>query len=309
MKSKNKNNSVSYFDMQFITSSISTTLVLLLLGLVVFFVLAAHNLSIYVRENINFSVLISDDMKEADILKLQKRLDKEPFVKQTEYISKKQALKEQTEAMGTDPEEFLGYNPFTASIEIKLHSDYANSDSIAKIEKLIKKNTNIQEVLYQRELIDLVNENIRNISLVLLTLAVVLTLISFALINNTIRLAIYSKRFLIHTMKLVGASWGFIRRPFLRRNIWSGVLAGIMADAILMGAAYWLVSYEPELIRVITPEVMLLVSGSVLVFGIIITFLCAYLSINKYLRMKASTLYYSLNMQHNINIVISIVNR
>ena len=292
MKSKNKNNSVSYFDMQFITSSISTTLVLLLLGLVVFFVLAAHNLSIYVRENINFSVLISDDMKEADILKLQKRLDKEPFVKQTEYISKKQALKEQTEAMGTDPEEFLGYNPFTASIEIKLHSDYANSESIAKIEKLIKKNTNIQEVLYQRELIDLVNENIRNISLVLLTLAVVLTLISFALINNTIRLAIYSKRFLIHTMKLVGASWGFIRRPFLRRNIWSGVLAGIMADAILMGAAYWLVSYEPELIRVITPEVMLLVSGSVLVFGIIITFLCAYLSINKYLRMKASTLYY-----------------
>ena len=292
MKSKNKNNSVSYFDMQFITSSISTTLVLLLLGLVVFFVLAAHNLSIYVRENINFSVLISDDMKEADILKLQKRLDKEPFVKQTEYISKKQALKEQTEAMGTDPEEFLGYNPFTASIEIKLHSDYANSDSIAKIEKLIKKNTNIQEVLYQRELIDLVNENIRNISLVLLTLAVVLTLISFALINNTIRLAIYSKRFLIHTMQLVGASWGFIRRPFLRRNIWSGVLAGIMADAILMGAAYWLVSYEPELIRVITPEVMLLVSGSVLVFGIIITFLCAYLSINKYLRMKASTLYY-----------------
>ena len=292
MKSKNKNNSVSYFDMQFITSSISTTLVLLLLGLVVFFVLAAHNLSIYVRENINFSVLISDDMKEADILKLQKRLDKEPFVKQTEYISKKQALKEQTEAMGTDPEEFLGYNPFPASIEIKLHSDYANSDSIAKIEKLIKKNTNIQEVLYQRELIDLVNENIRNISLVLLTLAVVLTLISFALINNTIRLAIYSKRFLIHTMKLVGASWGFIRRPFLRRNIWSGVLAGIMADAILMGAAYWLVSYEPELIRVITPEVMLLVSGSVLVFGIIITFLCAYLSINKYLRMKASTLYY-----------------
>ena len=292
MKSKNKNNSVSYFDMQFITSSISTTLVLLLLGLVVFFVLAAHNLSIYVRENINFSVLISDDMKEADILKLQKSGDKDPFVKQTEYISKKQALKEQTEAMGTDPEEFLGYNPFTASIEIKLHSDYANSDSIAKIEKLIKKNTNIQEVLYQRELIDLVNENIRNISLVLLTLAVVLTLISFALINNTIRLAIYSKRFLIHTMKLVGASWGFIRRPFLRRNIWSGVLAGIMADAILMGAAYWLVSYEPELIRVITPEVMLLVSGSVLVFGIIITFLCAYLSINKYLRMKASTLYY-----------------
>lgn len=289
---KNKNNAVPFFDMQFITSSISTTLVLLLLGLVVFFVLAAHNLSIYVRENINFSVLISDDMKESEILKLQKKLNQEDFVKETEYISKKQALKEQTEAMGTDPEEFLGYNPFTASIEIKLHSDYANSDSIAKIEKMIKKNTNIQEVLYQRDLIDAVNENIRNISLILLVLAVVLTFISFALINNTIRLAIYSKRFLIHTMKLVGASWGFIRRPFLRRNIWSGVLAALMANAILMGTAYWLVSYEPELIRVITPEVMLLVAASVFVFGIVITFLCAYLSINKYLRMKASTLYY-----------------
>lgn len=250
---KAKHHSVSYFDMQFITSSISTTLVLLLLGLVVFFVLAAHNLSIYVKENINFSILISDDMKESEILKLQKKLDKEAFVKETEYISKKQALREQTEAMGTDPQEFLGYNPFTASIEIKLHSDYANSDSIAKIEKLIKKNTNIQEVLYQKDLIDAVNDNIRNISLMLLGLAVILTFISFALINNTIRLAIYSKRFLIHTMKLVGASWSFIRRPFLRRNFWIGVLSAAVADGVLWGAAYWLVSYEPDLIRVITP--------------------------------------------------------
>ena len=285
---KIKHNSVSYFDMQFVTSSISTTLVLLLLGLVVFFVLGAHNLSVYVKENINFSILISDDMKESDILKLQKKLDKEPFVKATEYISKKQALREQTEAMGTDPQEFLGYNPFTASIEVKLHSDYANSDSIVKIEKKIKKNTNIQEVLYQKDLIDAVNDNIRNISLMLLGLAVILTFISFALINNTIRLTIYSKRFLIHTMKLVGASWSFIRRPFLRRNFWIGVLSA----AVLWGAAYWLVSYEPELIRVITPDVMLLVSVSVLIFGVLITWLCALLSINKYLKMKAGTLYY-----------------
>lgn len=289
---KIKHNSVSYFDMQFVTSSISTTLVLLLLGLVVFFVLGAHNLSVYVKENINFSILISDDMKESDILKLQKKLDKEPFVKATEYISKKQALREQTEAMGTDPQEFLGYNPFTASIEVKLHSDYANSDSIAKIEKKIKKNTNIQEVLYQKDLIDAVNDNIRNISLMLLGLAVILTFISFALINNTIRLTIYSKRFLIHTMKLVGASWIFIRRPFLRRNFWIGVLSAVIADAVLWGAAYWLVSYEPELIRVITPDVMLLVSVSVLIFGVLITWLCALLSINKYLKMKAGTLYY-----------------
>ena len=257
-----------------------------------FFVLTAHNLSVYVRENISFSILISDDMKEADILKLQKKLNGESFVKESEYISKKQALKEQTEAMGTDPKEFLGYNPFTASIEIKLHSEYANSDSIAKIEKKIKRNTNIQDVLYRKELIDAVNDNIRNISLVLLALAVVLTFISFALINNTIRLAIYSKRFLIHTMKLVGASWGFIRGPFLRKNVWSGVLAAVVADTVLMGTAYWAVTYEPELLQVITPEVMLIVCASVLVFGIVITWLCAYVSINKYLRMRANSLYY-----------------
>ena len=147
-------------------------------------------------------------------------------------------------------------------------------------------------MLYRKELIDAVNENIRNISLVLLALAVVLTFISFALINNTIRLAIYSKRFLIHTMKLVGASWSFIRGPFLRKNVWSGVLAGMLADAILMGTAYWAVTYEQELLQVITPEVMLIVCASVLVFGMVITWLCAYISINKYLRMRANTLYY-----------------
>ena len=278
--------------MQFLTASISTTMVLILLGLVVFFVLAAHNLSIYVRENINFSVIVSDDMKEKDILKLQQKFEVEPFVKSTEYISKKQALEEQTEAMGTDPEEFLGYNPFPASIEIKLNSEYANADSIAKIEKSIKRNTNIQDILYQRELIDMVNDNIRNISLVLLALALVLTLISFALINNTIRLAIYSKRFLIHTMKLVGASWSFIRRPFLARNFWSGVLAGLLADIILVSGAIWLLRYEPDLRAIITPEVMLIVTGSVIVFGVIISVICAYLSINKFLKMKVEELHY-----------------
>ena len=231
-------------------------------------------------------------MKEADILKLQKKFDTETFVKETEYISKKKALEEQTEAMGTDPKEFLGYNPFPASIEIKLKSEYANADSIAVIEKAIKRNSNIQDILYQRELIDMVNDNIRNISLILLALAIVLTFISFALINNTIRLTIYSKRFLIHTMKLVGASWGFIRRPFLIRNVWSGVFAGILADFILLGGAYWLLNYEPDLIEIVTPEVVIIVLTSVIGFGILISFICAYLSINKFLKMRATELHY-----------------
>ena len=282
----------SFFNMQFITSSISTTMVLLLLGMVVFFVLSANNLSTYVRENIGISVLVSDDMKEPEALKFQKTLNEKSYVKESVYISKEQALKEQTEAMGTDPAEFLGYNPFTASIEIKLNAQYANSDSIAWIEKEILTNKKVMEVSYPQNLIDSVNRNIQKVSLFLLGLAALLTLISFALINNTIRLAIYSKRFLIHTMKLVGASWSFIRRPFLVRNVWIGVLAGIMADAVLLGMAYMLVKYEPQLIEIITPNTLLIVMASVLVFGLAITFLCAYISINKYLRMKASALYY-----------------
>ncbi len=282
----------SFFDMQFITSSISTMLVLLLLGLVVFFVLTANNLSVYVRENIAFSILISDDMKEPDILNYQKKLDKEPYVKETVYISKAQALKEQTEAMGTDPAEFLGYNPFTASIEVKLNADYANTDSIQWIKQDILSNKQVMEINYPQDLLDAVNRNIRKISLVLLGLAALLTFISFALINNTIRLAVYSKRFLIHTMKLVGASWGFIRRPFIIRNVWVGVLAALIADSALIGMAYALVNYEPDLLAVVTPEVMLTVMASVFVFGVIITSLCALISINKYLKMKVSELYY-----------------
>lgn len=282
----------SFFNMQFVTSSISTMLVLLLLGMVVFFILSANNLSNYVRENIGFTVLISDDMKESEILKFQKELDTRPFVKESQYISKSQALKEQTEAMGTDPAEFLGYNPFTASIEIKFNAEYANADSVAWIEKLILKNKKVMEVSYPQDLLDAVNRNIQRISILLLGLAALLTLISFALINNTIRLTIYSKRFLIHTMKLVGASWGFIRKPFLVRNLWIGILAAIMANSLLLGMAYLLVKYEPELIDIITPSTLLWMMLSVLLFGIIITWICAYISINKYLRMKVSTLYY-----------------
>ncbi|WP_278364895.1 cell division protein FtsX [Phocaeicola barnesiae] len=287
-----KRKSRSFFNMQFITASISTMLVLLLLGLVVFFVLTANNLSVYVRENIAVSVQLSDDMPERDILQYQKRLNEAPYVKETTYISKVQALREQTEAMGTDPAEFIGHNPFNASIEIKLNSAYANSDSIQWIQDELLSNKNILEVNYPQELMDSVNRNLRKISLVLLGLAGLLTLISFALINNTIRLTIYSKRFLIHTMKLVGASWSFIRRPFLWQNIRIGIFAAILADALLTGMSYFLIRYEPDLLTVITPTVVLIMDGAVFIFGVIITTLCAWISINKFLRMKAGELYY-----------------
>lgn len=279
--------------MQFVTSCISTTMVLLLLGMVVFFVQSANNLSIYVRENICISALLSDDMKESEIGAFQKSLEMEPYVKTTTYISKDQALREETEAMGTDPQEFVGYNPFTASVEIRLHSDYANTDSLEWIEKSILQKAKILEINYPEELIDAVNKNVKKISIILLGLAALLTIISFSLINNTIRLTIYARRFLIHTMKLVGADWGFIRRPFLVRNFWVGVISGLCSCGILLSGGYWLVKYEPELIQIINTDTMLIVMGSVMVLGILITLICAYISINRFLRMKADTLYYA----------------
>lgn len=277
--------------MQFITAGISTTMVLFLLGLVVFFVLTANNLSVYIRENIAFSAILDDGMKETSIIKMQESLNKKNYVKQTTYISKEQALKEQTEAMGTDPTEFIGHNPFNASIEIKLNAGYTNPDSIKWIEKELMANKNILEINYPQNLLDSVNKNLQKISLFLLGLAVLLSLISFSLINNTIRLTIYSKRFLIHTMKLVGASWGFIRKPFITRNLWIGILSGAVANAVLTALAYTAVKYEPELLVIISPESIMIVAASVMIFGIIITTLCAYISINKYLRMKISELY------------------
>lgn len=291
MGKKNGNNTVSMFDMQFVTATISTTLVLLLLGMVLFFVLTARNLSVYVRENINFSLVLDDGMDNRDILRLQRSLEKQPFVKEMTYISKEDALKDYVREMGIDPRRFAGFNPLRASLEIRLKSAYANTDSIERIEKLLGQESHIKDIVYQQELIDAINKNIGRISLLLLGLAALLLLISFALINNTIKLTIYAKRFLIHTMQLVGAGWGFIRRPFLWRNFWVGLFAGLLADAALWGLAGWLVTSEPGLVEVVTSEVMGLVAAAVLVAGVLITCFCALLSINKYLRMRTEALY------------------
>lgn len=292
MNNKKREHRSTGSGMQNLTAGVSILMVLLVLGLVVFFGLTARNLSVYVRENIGFSILLSDEMREGDIVKMQRQLDREPYVRQSEYISKKQALKEQTEAMGTDPAEFLGYNPFKPSIEVKLNNRYANSDSIALIVKTLKKNKYVQEVTYPKDLMDAVNKNIRGISLFLLALAAVLTFISFALINNIIRLTVYSKRFLIHTMKLTGASWSFIRRPFVRRSVAMGVVSAVLADAMLWLGAQQLLQWEPELSAVVTAEVMLQVSLAVLLSGVMLTWLCALFSVGRYLRMKACEMYY-----------------
>ena len=282
----------SFLSTQAITTTISTTLVLVLLGIIVLFVLTAHNLSNYVRENINVSVLISDELDSLQIKKMEHAFKQAPYAKSVEYISKEQALKEEIVAQGVDPTEFIGMNPYTASFEIKINADYANPDSLQAAVKALKGNSDIVDVIYSKDLIKSVNENIRKVSIILLIIAALFTYISFALINNTVRLTIFSKRFIINTMKLVGASWNFIRRPFLTNSFTLGIVSAVIADAFILGGLYWLKSFEPQITSVIDLRAVAIVTAAVFLFGILITFFCTYVSLNKYLKMSSNELYY-----------------
>ena len=276
---------------QLVTLCISTAMVLVLLGLVVLSVQTSRNLSQWVKENLTVTVMLSDDVSVNGAKLLCRDLYHRPYSRNIDYISKDQALKEQSEAMGSDPSEFLGVNPFPATLELQLHSDYANRDSLKWIAKELQKNPNVTDVAYQVDLMDSVNRNLTKVNLLLLALAVLLTFVSFSLINNTVRLSVYSRRFLIHTMKLVGASWTFIRKPFMRQALMVGVVAAIVAIVALGGLVYGLYYYEPNILTVITWRELTITGVAVLLFGIIITATCSYISVNKFLRMSAGELY------------------
>lgn len=282
----------SYFNTQFITSGISTTLVLMLLGTIVLFVLTARNLSEYVRENINVSVLISDDLSQKQIDSLRTDLSKAQYLKTIEYISKEDALADAAKAMGSNPAEFLGYNPFTASFEIKVKAEYATDEGMSAIIREIKNNPSVVDVIYQKDLVKAVNSNIQKVSMILLIIAVLFTYISFALINNTVRLSIFSQRFIISTMKLVGARWSFIRRPFLMKGLVLGAMSAVCADAILYGAIQWFQRIEPDLHLVLNIDTMLITGAAVFIFGLVISVFCTLVSLQKYLRMSTNELYY-----------------
>lgn len=277
--------------MQVVTLCISTTMVLILLGLVVLSVLTAHNLSNYVKENLTVTVMLGDTVSVNDAHRLCRDLYHRPYARNIDYISKEQALKEQSAAMGSDPSEFLGMNPFSATLELQLRSDYACRDSLKWIEKELKQNAKVTDVAYQEDLMDMVNKNLQKVNLVLLILAVLLTFISYSLISNTVRLGVYSRRFTIHTMKLVGASWGFIRRPFMRSAMVIGILAALLACAVLGGAFYALWKYEPHIMSIVTWQMLTITAIAVFLFGLIITALCSYISVNRFLRMTAGELY------------------
>lgn len=275
-----------------ITSIVSVTLVLLLLGLTVLTFFVGKGITSYVKENMSFSVMLNEDVTDLEITDLRKRLDAMPFVKSSLFISKEQAKEQLIEDLGEDPEELLGYNPATDCIDIYLHSNYANSDSLAIVSKTIKAQTNVDDLLYRQEALDLVNDNLARISAILLVLSLILLFISFTLIRNTIRLSIYSKRFIINTMRLVGATNRFIRRPFIIRNIVDGIFAGLLANVLIMGLLYYLGEQYADLRSVLQTQDLIYVFASVIVLGIVITYLSTVFAVNHYLKMKANHLYY-----------------
>ena len=289
--SRKRNNSRGRPGLQVITLCISTMLVLVLLGMVVFSVLTARNLSAYVKENLTVTVMLGDNTTVNQAHLLCRDLYHRPYSRNIDYISKEQAQKEQCEAMGSDPSEFLGFNPFVATLEIQLKSDYVSRDSMKWIAKELRANPKVIDVAYQEDLMDKVNDNLRKVNLILLALAVLLTCVSFSLINNTVRLSVYSRRFIIHTMKLVGASWGFIRWPFMRQTIVVGLIAAVLACGALAGCAYGLYTFEPGIVAILTWKELAITGAAVFIFGIVITALCSYFSVNRFLKMTAGEIY------------------
>ena len=290
MKKSNIKNKIrgAYF-----TSVVSISLVLLLLGIVGLLMLNAKQMSEYVKENLCFSLIINDDVSEPDIKQFQKSLDTHEFIKSTEYITKDDAAKQLQEELGENFIETLGYNPLSPTINVYLNSDYASPDSIAKLEGFFMSKSNIvNEVSYQQNLVNLIHDNIKKVSIILLALSALFFLISFALLNNTIRLQIYSKRFIINTMKLVGAKKGFIRRPFVASGALQGLVSSIIAIALLYGIIYFANSQLENIMGSIDPWIIALLFVAVAVIGVLLCVFATLLSINKYLRLKTINLYY-----------------
>lgn len=277
---------------QALTSTISTTFVLILMGLVIICALTARQLSESVRESLTVTVMLGDEATNADALGMRKRLERKAWVKDITFISREQALEEQTEAMGTDPTDFLGgENPFTPSLEVHLAADYACTDSLLWISKRLKSNKMVTDVIYQKELVERLNSNLRKVTYVLLGIVGLLLLVTLVLINNTVRLSVYSRRFLIHTMKLVGASWGFIRRPFMLRALWIGLAASVLADGVLLGGMHALWQYDPTMQAYVTQENAIITAVAVLACGLLLTLLCTFISVSHFLSMREGELY------------------
>jgi len=266
--------------------------VLFLLGVLGLVLINARELSDYLRESLSFSIMLDDEAKEPDIRMLQKDLDAKPYVKSTEYVSKDAAAAKMKKDLGEDFINFLGDNPLPPSIDVYLFAGFTNPDSVAKIEKYVREYPFVKEVYYQESLLFLINENVKKISLFLLVISTFLFLIALTIINNTIRLSIYSRRFLIRTMQLVGATRSFIRRPFLIQSAIHGLLAALVAMSLLMGLLYLI---EKEFFLMFSFEstyLLLLLGASIIIIGVLINIISTFFSVNRYLSISEDKLYY-----------------
>lgn len=281
----------SVWRVQDLTSVISTTMVLILLGLIVLFVLTARVLGDSVRENLTVTVDLKDGISTVDAKQFQAQLNEEPYVADILYISSEEALKEHRESMGIDPTELLGANPFPISMEIKVRAAYACNDSLQWITRDLKLLPLVAEVVYQKELVENLNHNLQRASLVMLFVAGLLILVSLSLIHNTVRLNVYSQRFIIHTMKLVGARWNFIRRPFMLRGFCIGLVSAVLAVVVLFSGIQWAAAHDSAIVEYVSLTIIGIMSACVLVCGLFMTLVCTYLSVTHYLRLRESEMY------------------
>ncbi len=292
MKNKESGYSKTRLRSSYVTLVISVSLVLFLLGVLGLLLINAKEISDYLRESVSFNIFLDDEAKEPDIRMLQKDLDAKAYVKSTEYVSKDAAAIKMKNDLGEDFVNFLGDNPLPPTIDVYLYADYTNPDSVSKIEKYVREYPFVKEVYVQESLLFLINENVKKISLFLLIISTFLFLIALTIINNTIRLSIYSKRFLIRTMQLVGATQGFIRKPFLIQSAIHGLLAALIAMSLVMGLLY-LVEREFLLLFSFESTYLLILLGvAIIITGVIINIISTYFSVNRYLSISEDKLYY-----------------
>ncbi|HEY8782139.1 MAG TPA: permease-like cell division protein FtsX [Mucilaginibacter sp.] len=275
----------------YISTVFGIAMVLSMIGLLGLILVEAHNLSDYVKENIVLNVFVDDAAHETDVLQLQKQIEANPMVKQTQYVSKELAARNLQKDLGEDFVKFLGYNPLSQSIDVYLKAEYANSADIERFKATLLKNPLIKEVKYQQSLVDQMNQNLTTISLIILVFAAIFVVLSVALINNTIRIAIYSQRFLIKSMQLVGATKGFIRKPFLLYGVWHGLLGGLIAVIILVGTLSLAYKEVPDLVILRNYMEFAVIFIGVIGLGIFISGFSTFLAVNKFLRLKIYDLY------------------
>ena len=293
VKMSEKSSSKSRMAGSYFMSLMSITLVLFLLGVFALLMMHAQKLSNHLKENIGFEVVMNSNVKESDILKLQKQLDDMPAVKSTEYITKDEAIRRLSEDLGEDFLQWLGNeeNPLLPSIDVRFNAAYANPDSLNVIEANLLKNTDIKEIYYQKSLVNLINQNVRRIGIALIIISLMLLIISITLIRNTIRLSIYAKRFLVRSMQLVGATPAFISKPFIRKGRWQGFFGALLADALLALLLYGLTRRLPELTLVQDYKIIAGIFVGILVLGLLLGGLSTRFALRKYLHANVDRLY------------------